>query len=62
MVDFGFKIENGELAYLVKNTMIAGNMLEFLRNLDAISSDYREEPESIMPSIRVPNVHVAGGK
>ncbi|HIJ64963.1 MAG TPA: TldD/PmbA family protein [Candidatus Hydrogenedentes bacterium] len=61
-VDFGFKIENGAIAYPVKNTMIAGNMLEFLRNLDAISSDYREEPGTVMPTIRIQNVRVAGGK
>jgi len=59
-VDFGFKIENGELAYPVKNTMIAGNALEFLRSLDAISSDAREEPGTLMPTIRVQNVKVAG--
>jgi len=61
-VDFGFKIENGELAYPVKNTMIAGNMLEFLGNLDAISSDAREEPGMIMPTIRAQGLRVAGGK
>ena len=61
-VDFGFKIENGRLAYPVKNTMIAGNMLTFLHGLDAVSSDYREEPGGIMPTIRVQDVRVAGGK
>jgi PmbA protein len=61
-VDFGFKIENGEIAYPIKNTMIAGNMVEFLRNVDAISSDAREEPGLLMPTIRVQNVRVAGAK
>lgn len=61
-VDFGFKIENGELAYAIKNTMIAGNVLEMMRSLDAISSDYREEPGSIMPTIRAQGLRVAGGK
>ena len=42
--------------------MIAGNFLESLRNLDAISSDAREEPGCIMPTIRVQDVRVAGGK
>jgi PmbA protein len=59
-VDFGFKIENGELAYPVQNTMIAGNMIEFFRNLDAVSSDARREPGSIMPTIRVTGLRVAG--
>ena len=61
-VDFGFKIENGEIAYPVKNTMIAGHVIEFLCNLDAISSDARVEPGAIMPTVRVQNLRVAGGK
>ena len=59
-VDFGFKIENGELAYPVKNTMIAGNVLEFLRDLEVVSSDARREPGSVMPTIRVGRLRVAG--
>jgi len=61
-VDFGFAIENGELAYPVASTMIGGNFLDMLRNVDAISSDYREEPGTIMPTIRIQDVLVAGGR
>jgi PmbA protein len=61
-VDFGFKIENGELAYPIHNTMIGGNVIDLLMNIDAISSDCREEPGSLLPTIRVQNVKVAGGK
>ncbi len=61
-IDFGFKIERGQIAYPVKNTMIAGHMLEFLCNLDAISSDARIEPGAIMPTIRVQGLRVAGAK
>jgi PmbA protein len=61
-VDFGFKIEHGELAYPIHNTMIGGNVIELLTNIDAVSSDCREEPGSLMPTIRVQNVQVAGGK
>ena len=61
-VDFGFKIEKGELAYPVQNTMIGGNFLDMLANIDAISSDYRSEPGLIMPTIRIQGVSVAGGK
>jgi PmbA protein len=53
VVDFGFKIERGELAYPVHNTMIAMNIVDLLKNVDAISSDYREEPGAIMPTVRV---------
>lgn len=61
-VDFGFKIENGELAYPVMNAMIGGNFLDMLANVDAISSDYRAEPGQIMPTIRILDCLVAGGK
>jgi len=61
-VDFGFKIEGGKLAYPVKNTMIGGNFLDMLKNVDAISSDYRSEPGLIMPTVRIQAVSVAGGR
>jgi PmbA protein len=61
-VDFGFKIENGELAYPVQSTVIGVNMLDLLKNIDAISSDYREEPGIVMPTVRAQNVRVAGGE
>jgi PmbA protein len=59
-IDFGYKIENGELAYPLKNTMLGINVFDLLHNLDAISSDYREEPGMVMPTIRVQSVKVAG--
>lgn len=59
-VDFGYKIENGELAYPLRNTMLGINVFDLLNNLDAISSDYREEPGMIMPTVRVQSVNVAG--
>jgi len=61
-VDWGFKIENGEIAYPVKNVMIGMHMLEFMKNIDAISSDFRGEPGARMPSVRVRDGRVAGGK
>jgi PmbA protein len=60
-VDFGFKIENGRLAYPVKSTLLGIHMLKLLQHIDAISSDYREEPGMIMPTIRAQGVQVAGG-
>jgi PmbA protein len=60
-VDFGFKIENGQLAYPVKTTMIGSNIFEMLENIDAVSSDYREEPGSIVPSLRIRGIQVIGG-
>jgi len=60
-VDFGFKIENGKLVYPVQNTMVSGNVFDLLKSIDAISSDYREEPGIVMPTIRIQNVKVVGG-
>ena len=61
-VDFGFKIENGELAYPVMNAMVGGSFLDMLRNVDAVSSDYRQEPGMVMPTMRILDCLVAGGK
>lgn len=61
-IDFGFKIENGELAFPVKNTMLGVNMVDLLRSIDAVSKDYREEPGTIMPTVRALNVRIAGGR
>ena len=59
-VDFGFKIENGKLAYPISSTIIGGNFIEMLRNIDAISSDYRSLPGLILPTIRIQNIMAAG--
>lgn len=60
-VDFGFKIVNGELAYPVKTAMVGGQGLTMLSAIDAVSSDYREEPGTIVPSLRIRDVQVSGG-
>ncbi len=59
LVDAGFRIEKGALAHPLKNTMVAGHALEWLGSLDAVSSDYREEPGLILPTVRIPSVRVA---
>jgi len=61
-VDFGFKIEKGKLAHPVINTMVSGDVFEFLRNLDAVSSDYRDEPGNKLPTLRIRDVQVAGSQ
>jgi len=60
-IDFAFKIENGELAYPVKKGAMGGNIIELLKGIDAISSDCREEPGSIMPTVRCRRARIAGG-
>ena len=59
-VDWAMKIENGELAYPVTGLAIAGNVLDLLDDLEEMSSDYREEPGSVMPTLRVRRIQVAG--
>ena len=60
-VDYGFKIEKGELTHPVEATMIGGNILELTARLDAISSDYRAEPGRILPTVRLSRVQVSSG-
>ena len=62
MVDFGFLIENGELSHPVSSTMLGMNGFDFLKNIDAVSSDARVEPGVLMPTVRVQGVRVAGGR
>ena len=59
-IDFGFKVENGEIAYPLKETMFGGNFLELLQSIEEISSDYRAEPGTIMPTIKVREMVVSG--
>ncbi|MFQ3550254.1 MAG: metallopeptidase TldD-related protein, partial [Armatimonadota bacterium] len=62
-IDFGIRIENGELAYPVQSSMIGGNILDILKNIDAVSSDYRgNQPGIVMPTIRIDDVLVAGAE
>ncbi|MGI5818261.1 MAG: TldD/PmbA family protein [Armatimonadota bacterium] len=58
-LDFGFRIQNGECAAPISTTLIGSTGAELLGNIDAISSDYREEPGLILPSIRITDVQIA---
>jgi len=60
-LDFAFKIEKGQLAYPIANAMVAGNLMQILQNIDAISSDYRDEPGNRMPTVRIRDVQVSSG-
>jgi PmbA protein len=59
-IDGGFLIKHGQLSHPVKGAMLAGHIFEFLANIDAVSSDYREEPGRIMPAVRIRDVLVSG--
>jgi predicted Zn-dependent protease len=41
--------------------MVAGQGLEVLQAIDAISSDYREEPGMVLPTVRVAAMRIASG-
>jgi len=59
-IDFGFRIIKGELAYPVKMAMVGSDAFTLLGAIDAVSSDYREEPGTIIPSLRLHGIQVAG--
>lgn len=59
-IDFGFRILNGECVYPVKTAMVGSDAFEMLAAIDAVSSDYREEPGMIVPSLRLRDIQVAG--
>jgi len=59
-VDFGFRISGGRIVHAVENAMVAGNMLELASRIDAVSSDFRDEPGNPMPTVRIQDVQVIG--
>lgn len=58
----GFKIEKGELAYPLKDTLVGTNMLELLKNVSAVGSDMRVMRRTQSPSILIEKVKVSSGK
>ncbi|MEW5947719.1 MAG: TldD/PmbA family protein [bacterium] len=59
-VDYGWKIEKGELAYPVANTMIGGNVLDVIAGIEEISKDYRDDAGNVFPSLLIGRLNVAG--
>jgi PmbA protein len=59
-VDWAMRIEDGERSYPVTGVAISGNVLRLLEDLEEVSSDYREEPGTIMPALRFREVAVSG--
>lgn len=58
-IDFGFRIEGGELTAPISTTLVGSTANELLGGIDAVSSDYRDEPGLIMPSLRIESVQIA---
>jgi PmbA protein len=59
-IDFGFYIKDGRIQFPVESAMLGGTILELLPRLDAVSSDAREEPGILMPTVRIHDVQIAG--
>ncbi|MBC7286788.1 MAG: TldD/PmbA family protein [Armatimonadetes bacterium] len=58
-VDGGFFIRHGEVTFPVKGVMLTGNIFDYLKNIDAVSSDYRTEAGLIMPAVRIRDVQIS---
>jgi PmbA protein len=52
-IALGFKIENGELVGRVKDTMVAGNLYDALKQIDVIGSESEWHGSTCMPPVRV---------
>lgn len=60
-IDEGFMIEDGEKAFPVKNVMVGGHILEFLKNIDMISKDGRTFGGGhFFPAIRIREARLSG--
>jgi PmbA protein len=59
-IDFGFYIRDGQIVHPVESAMMGGTILDLLKRLDAVSSDAREEPGILMPTVRIQDVQIAG--
>ncbi len=60
MVSIGYYIENGEIKYPVKETLIGGNMLDMLQNITKIGSDVRALGGIHAPAILIDNIKISG--
>jgi PmbA protein len=56
----GFWIEKGNKAYPVREITIAGNILDLMKNVDAIGSDLRFSGRIGSPSLRVKELSIGG--
>jgi PmbA protein len=56
----GFWIEKGKKAYPVREITIAGNILDLLKNIDAVGNDLRFSGRTGSPSLRVRELSIGG--
>jgi len=58
-VSLGYKIENGALAGRVKDVMIAGNVYEMFRNVEAVGNTQRDYGVDFVPFVKFAGLKVA---
>jgi PmbA protein len=56
----GFWIEQGKKAYPVREITIAGNILDLMKNIDAVGNDLRFSGRIGCPSLRVKELSIGG--
>lgn len=56
----GFWIENGKKAYPVREITIAGNILDLMKNVDAVGNDLRFSGRIGSPSLRIRELSIGG--
>jgi PmbA protein len=56
----GFWIENGKLAYPVREVTIAGNILDLMKHVDAVASDLKFSGRIGSPTLRIKELSIAG--
>ena len=56
----GIMIENGYLTYAVRGVTIAGNIIDFLQDIDAVGNDLRFYGSKAAPTIRLKSLSIAG--
>jgi PmbA protein len=61
MVDNGYYIENGEIKYPIKNTMIGLTVFDALTKIDAISRETVKLWGSQTPRIRISKAKISSG-
>lgn len=60
LISLGYKIENGAIAYPLKNTMMGINMLDFFKQIYQVGTDYRTVFNVITPSLCVRDLKISG--
>jgi len=56
----GLMIENGSLTYPVRGVTIAGNLADFLKNIDAVGNDLRFFGAKAAPTVRLESLSISG--